>query len=177
MKHLTVSLLLVLLFVGIPTVTVAQKSNSFADEFLNQFNNSMDKLSALAEATPAETFSWSPGEGLMSIELVYMHIARYNYNYPINNLDMAAPEGVDVDNMEKLTGKAQVLSSLAASREYVQKMVGHMNAQALHEKTELYGRDVENWAVLFQLVAHMNEHLGQSIAYARMNDVKPPWSR
>ncbi len=70
-----------------------------------------------------------------------------------------------------------MLSSLAASREYVQKMVGHMNAQALHEKTELYGRDVENWAVLFQLVAHMNEHLGQSIAYARMNDVKPPWSR
>ncbi len=137
----------------------------------------MDKLTALAEATPAETFSWSPGEGLMSIELVYMHIARYNYNYPINNLGMAAPEGVDVDNMEKLTGKAQVLSSLAASREYVQKMVGHMNAQALHEKTELYGRDVENWAVLFQLVAHMNEHLGQSIAYARMNDVKPPWSR
>jgi len=31
--------------------------------------------------------------------------------------------------------------------------------------------------VLFQLIAHMNEHLGQSIAYARMNGVVPPWSR
>jgi hypothetical protein len=31
--------------------------------------------------------------------------------------------------------------------------------------------------VLLQLVAHMNEHLGQSIAYARMNGIVPPWSR
>jgi len=28
-----------------------------------------------------------------------------------------------------------------------------------------------------QLVAHMNEHLGQSIAYARANEIVPPWSR
>jgi uncharacterized damage-inducible protein DinB len=31
--------------------------------------------------------------------------------------------------------------------------------------------------VLLQLVAHMNVHLGQSIAYARMNGVVPPWSQ
>jgi uncharacterized damage-inducible protein DinB len=42
--------------------------------------------------------------------------------------------------------------------------------------TRLYGRDVGEWAVLLQLVTHMNEHLGQSIAYARMNGVTPPWS-
>jgi hypothetical protein len=36
---------------------------------------------------------------------------------------------------------------------------------------------VPRWAVMLQLVAHMNEHLGQSIAYARANDVVPPWSR
>ena len=43
--------------------------------------------------------------------------------------------------------------------------------------TEQYGRKVPRWSVLLQLVAHMNEHLGQSIAYARMNGVVPPWSR
>lgn len=32
-------------------------------------------------------------------------------------------------------------------------------------------------SVLLQLLAHMNEHLGQSIAYALMNGVVPPWSR
>ena len=47
---------------------------------------------------------------------------------------------------------------------------------AFASQTRLYGRDVQRWAVLFQLLAHMNEHLGQSIAYARMNGVVPPWS-
>jgi hypothetical protein len=26
------------------------------------------------------------------------------------------------------------------------------------------------------MIAHLHEHLGQSIAYARMNGVTPPWS-
>jgi len=32
-------------------------------------------------------------------------------------------------------------------------------------------------AVLLQLLAHTNEHLGQSIAGAGMNGVVPPWSQ
>ena len=54
--------------------------------------------------------------------------------------------------------------------------VGEMDAEALGRTTTLYGRDVGEWAVMLQLVTHMNEHLGQSIAYARMNGVVPPWS-
>ncbi|SVE58134.1 uncharacterized protein METZ01_LOCUS510988, partial [marine metagenome] len=49
-------------------------------------------------------------------------------------------------------------------------------AMGMEGETELYGRDVGEWAVLFQLITHMNEHLGQSIAYARMKHVVPPWS-
>jgi hypothetical protein len=30
--------------------------------------------------------------------------------------------------------------------------------------------------VLTLLVSHLHEHLGQAIAYARMNGVAPPWS-
>ena len=48
---------------------------------------------------------------------------------------------------------------------------------AIDAERTLYGRQVGEWAVLLQLVTHMNEHLGQSIAYARMNGVVPPWSR
>ena len=52
-----------------------------------------------------------------------------------------------------------------------------MSDEELQGQTRLYGRDVANWAVLFQLVTHMNEHLGQSIAYARSIGVVPPWSQ
>jgi hypothetical protein len=30
--------------------------------------------------------------------------------------------------------------------------------------------------VFFELALHMHEHLGQSIAYARMNTIVPPWT-
>ena len=32
-------------------------------------------------------------------------------------------------------------------------------------------------AVLIDLETHMAEHLGQAIAYARMNGIVPPWSK
>jgi hypothetical protein len=30
---------------------------------------------------------------------------------------------------------------------------------------------------LISMSAHLSEHLGQAIAYARVNHVTPPWSR
>jgi hypothetical protein len=59
----------------------------------------------------------------------------------------------------------------------VRKSVNDMPDAQFSARTRLYGRDVPQWAVLFQLISHMNEHLGQSIAYARMNSIVPPWSR
>jgi uncharacterized damage-inducible protein DinB len=47
----------------------------------------------------------------------------------------------------------------------------------LREPTTLYGRRVPQWAVLLHLLAHLDTHLGQSIAYARVSGVVPPWSR
>jgi uncharacterized damage-inducible protein DinB len=146
-------------------------------ELLAQFNTSASKFEALAAAMPAEKFGWSPGPGVMSVAQVYAHVARYNYAYLSQNMGVAAPPGVSLDTLERMTDKAQVLAVLKASAEYVRQGVRRMPESQLGEPTQLYGRTVPQWSVLLQLVAHMNEHLGQSIAYARMNGVVPPWSR
>ena len=39
------------------------------------------------------------------------------------------------------------------------------------------GRPTTVGAVWVEAVVHLHEHLGQSIAYARVNEVVPPWSR
>ena len=39
------------------------------------------QLVALAEATPAEKFSWRPAEGVRSMSEVYMHIALANFYF------------------------------------------------------------------------------------------------
>ena len=38
------------------------------------------------------------------------------------------------------------------------------------------GREMTQRALLSAMLNHMHEHLGQSVAYARVNGVAPPWS-
>ncbi len=119
----------------------------------------------------------TPGrEEVSSVEEVYTHIARYNFYYPQNSLGIPAPEDIDVENIESIRGKEEVVAILERSIEYLKESVEEMPASKLEEKTELYGRTVNGQAVLMQLITHMSEHVGQSIAYARMNGVIPPWS-
>ncbi|GAA5523299.1 DinB family protein [Aliifodinibius salicampi] len=150
-------------------------SNSFKQQFSQHFDYASRVLS-LAKAMPAEKYSWRPEEGVSSVEEVYTHIARYNFYYPENSLGIPAPEDIDVENIESITGKEEVVAILERSIEYVKEIVRKMDESKLKQETELYGRTVNGQAVLMQLITHKSEHVGQSIAYARMNGVVPPWS-
>jgi uncharacterized damage-inducible protein DinB len=154
-------------------------AEGFAQEFAGQFGATARKLVALAGAMPPERYSWRPMEGVSSVAEVFMHIAHYNYLYPHENLGVEPPAAAagHATWEETVTEKAEVVALLEASMEHVRRVAEAMDAAEMEGRTSLYGRDVARWAVLFQLISHMNEHLGQSIAYARMNQVVPPWSR
>lgn len=155
---------------GIPAV-------QYRDELVRQFEQSSRKLMMLSDAMPAEDYGWSPGEGVYPVAQVYAHVARYNYLYLTENLGIEAPADVDWRSLESLTDKAAVRGALLASIDHVRGAVAEMDEAELTRTVRLYGREAPAWAVLFQLVAHMNEHVGQAVAYARMNGVVPPWSR
>lgn len=164
-----------LLFSGIQLGYTQSDAEDFRDEFLNQFDNASQKIVALAEAMPEDTYDWSPDGEAMPVAQVFMHIARYNYLLP-QNLDIEIPDEIDTDTMEEIDDKEEVIGHLKKSVEHVREEVGNLSQRELEESTELYGRSMKGWAVLFQLQTHKNEHVGQSISYARMNDVVPPWS-
>ena len=117
-----------------------------------------------------------PAASVMSVAKVYAHVAHYNYLYPSTAMQIALPAGIRLDTLESVAAKAAVVALLKRSGEHVKQAVELMPESQLAFQTQLYGRNVQQWAVLLQLLAHMNEHLGQSIAYARMNGVVPPWS-
>ena len=168
---------LLLTALGFAVPVAAQTSVQLRDVQMRHWEGSMRKVIALADAMPAETYTWSPGEGVMEVGQVYMHIAHYNYLYASQNLGMTLPEGVAMDEMESVRDKAQVMAALEESTAWAREKISGMTAEALEADTELYGRTGPAWAVLVQLETHLSEHLGQSIAYARMNGVVPPWSR
>ena len=176
MRSIRLTLVLFLVACSIvPSLWGQSTPPDFRQEFTGQFEASARKLVALAEAMPASSYDWQPMDDVASVARVYMHIARYNYMYPDQNLGVAAPLAYDAFEVE-VTQKEDVVVALAESMEHVRTVLGGMSDADLDSPTRLYGRDVAKWAVLLQLVTHMNEHLGQSIAYARMNEVVPPWS-
>lgn len=171
------------LFSLIPLVTLLFTLNAtaqdagFKAEFLQQFGSDARKMVALAGAMPAEIFDWRPMEGVSSVEAAYMHVARYNYYYPQSSFDVPVPEGIDLETIESIRGKEAVVAELKRSLDHVRDVVEEMAEEEMDATTTLYGRAATNRAVLLQLLTHMNEHLGQQIAYARSNEVVPPWSQ
>lgn len=155
----------------------AQESgDNFRSQFNRHFRNA-SRVLQLAKAMPAEKYSWRPGEGVSSVEEVYTHIAAYNFQYPRNSLGIPAPDDVEVDKIESITGKKEVVAILERSIDHVTAAIEQMPDSKFSEPAELYGRTVTGQAVLMQLITHMSEHVGQSIAYARVNGVVPPWNR
>ncbi len=167
----------VLLLLAAGAAPAQNAPTDYRDEFLAHFNRSAMKMTRLAAAMPASAYAWRPGEGVMPVAQVYMHIARYNYLYLDGSFGIRASEGVDWQNFESVTDKATIVAALEASVRHVQAAARGMTAADLTRSVTLYGRQVPGWKVLFQLLSHMNEHVGQSIAYARMNGVVPPWSQ
>ena len=149
----------------------------FRDEFLHQFDGSMEKVIALAEAVPAERYSRPAVPSAMPLGRIFAHIASYNYEYPARAMGIAPPAGIDRDTLERVAEKAQVVALLRRSAEHVRQSVRRMPEAQLGQMTTLYGRRVPQWSVLLQLLAHMNDHMGQSIAYARASGTVPPWSQ
>ncbi len=160
-----------------PAAAFAQNGAAVRDEMMRHFDDSMSKIIALAAAMPADKYTWKPSDPAMPVGQVYGHLARYNFDYITNEMGAPAAAGVGRDTLERMRDKAQLVAVLRRSSDFVKASVAAMPAAQLDRTTTLYGRQVPQWAVLVQLVAHMNEHLGQSIAYARANNITPPWSQ
>jgi len=134
------------------------------------------QLVALAEATPANKFAWRPGEGVRSVSEVYMHIALANF-YLLSVTGPQLPADIKGENMESaITAKAEVMDWLKRSLEAVKTAHAKVTPDELRRKLKVNGRDATVDGMYLRIIVHANEHMGQLVAYARMNGIVPPWS-
>ncbi len=141
-------------------------------ELLRQFDDAAGKIVRLAEKMPAEHYGWQPMEGVRTTSQVYMHMAAGCYGYA-RALGAAVPEGVNVRELETITGKDQVVAELKKAVDHARKA---LEAADLDKEVTFRRRPAAAREIAIALAVHMHEHLGQSIAYARSNKVVPPWS-
>jgi uncharacterized damage-inducible protein DinB len=134
------------------------------------------QLVALAEAIPADKYSWRPAPGVRSTSEVFMHIALANF-YLLSVTGPPMPSDIKSNQMEKtVTAKPEVIDWLKRSLSAVKTAHAGVTASDLQRKVKVNNRDATVDGMYLRILVHDNEHMGQLVAYARMNGIVPPWS-
>ena len=155
---------------GTPGVT-GYRSEVMAEVMVQE-----EKFTRLAEAIPAEKYTWRPASDVRSFAEVFLHVSAANYNlYKL--VGTPAPAGLDVKGLEKsTTDKPKVVATLKDSFAHAKKAITAMSDADLEKSMDWFGGKNTQRGILLFIVRHAAEHLGQSIAYARFVNITPPWT-
>jgi uncharacterized damage-inducible protein DinB len=155
---------------GTPGVT-GYRSEVMAEVMIQQ-----DKFVRLAQAIPADKYTWRPAADVRSFAEVFLHVSAANYNvYKL--VGTPPPGGIDIKNLEKsTTDKTKVIATLQDSFAHARRAITAMPDADLDKSLDWFGGKNTERGILLFVVRHAAEHLGQSIAYARFIGVVPPWT-
>ena len=135
-----------------------------------------DKFSRLADAIPADKYTWRPAAGARSFAEVFLHVSAANYNLP-KLIGTPPPAGVEIAKLEKsTTDKAKVIATLKDSFAHEREAILKMSDADLEKSLDWFGGKNTERGILLFMTRHTAEHLGQSIAYARSIGIVPPWT-
>jgi uncharacterized damage-inducible protein DinB len=134
------------------------------------------KFVDLANAVPADKFTWRPSADSRSFAEVLLHVAGERYGI-LGLMGAEPPQGFDRKAFEKsTTDKTQIIAELNESWQFSQKTISGINNADFAKLLPKLGPQANEGDVVYILVADAHEHLGQAVAYARENGIVPPWT-
>jgi uncharacterized damage-inducible protein DinB len=165
-----------LLIAGATAANAQAPTKGFRAEFLGTMAPIESKVMQLAAAMTEAKWDWKPDGARSTCEvLVHMAVDKYLFGGPLGLKKPAALGGAKGD--ECPANKAQVLADLKVAFAALNDAVKAMPDASADDEVTLFGTKTTKRGLLLMTAEHAGEHLGQLIAYARVNGVKPPWSR
>ena len=172
-RHLAVSAIALALCTSSPLMAQAAAPAGFRASVLTDVDNLSTKFSGLAGAMTGK-YDWKPGTGVRSAGEVFNLIVMENKMLLGTLTGAAAPQGAPP---AAITDPAQLQEALKSSYAALRTAVAALPEADMSTSIRLFGRDMTKQGALYMLLADQHEHLGQAIAYARSNNVVPPWSQ
>jgi hypothetical protein len=167
-----------------PRLAVGQDNASIEARkaYLGELEELHGKFVQLAEAFPADKYSWRPAPGVRSVGEALMHVATEYYLMPpmafsAKASPTLAPGPGAFGKLEKDATKEKVLQALKEGHDYSTQALNAVAADSLGGTRAMFGHEFTGTQRWFLMAGDLHEHLGQLIAYARMNGIKPPWSK
>lgn len=171
-----------LLTIALPLT--AQTRQGVMGELTGDLAQVEKKLLGLAKAMPEAAYDWRPSSGARTTRETFLHIAADNYFLP-GLLGTAPPAetGITTDFKtaaafeKKSMKKDAVIAELEKSFDFLRKSMAASPDAKMDEAVEFFGQKNTTRGVWIVTATHLHEHLGQLIAYARSNNITPPWSK
>jgi uncharacterized damage-inducible protein DinB len=159
-----------------PAMTSATPTSGFRAEFLEETAYYEQRYTRLAEAMPAEKYVWRPAEGVRSVGDVFAHITLANYGIA-RALGTAPPAGFDMKAILALsTDKPKLLQTMKDSFVHFRSAIVALSDADADKPQKMFNRQTTVRGSFTMITGHFGEHLGQSIAYGRVNGIVPPWT-
>jgi uncharacterized damage-inducible protein DinB len=179
-----VSTLATIVLVGTLSL-VAQSRGGVMGDLLQDITDVEKKTVGLARALPAAAYEYRPGKGVRSTGEVLMHVAADNYFLPAA-MGATAPADTGIIGKDYKTAAAfekrtmtrdQIIAELEKSFGFLKKSLTDTPDAKLADPLDVFGQKTTAQRMWITTATHLHEHLGQLIAYARSNNVTPPWSK
>jgi DinB superfamily len=148
--------------------------------FVADLDELQGKFVGLAEAFPQDKYTWRPMEGVRSVSEVFMLAAFEGYTFiPASFGAKPAALGTreEMAKLRSLTDKAEVVAHLKKGFAHAKQEMLTLDPATLTGKHKVMGTDMTVSETQLHISGDLHEHLGQLIAYARMNHIVPPWSK
>jgi len=146
-------------------------------EMIASIKDAGSKIEELAGAIPDGKFTWKPSKDVRSAGQVFLHVVQANYLIP-GFYGVQSP--MTKDELMKLDTQtmepAKIRQMLKDSYAFAEKSIANTPDSDLEAQVTFFGMTMSKRAAMLLLTSHSHEHLGQSIAYARSNNIVPPWT-
>lgn len=176
-----------MVLLGLPGAAAAQMAGgsqamtSFKEAQVKDLQTMKDKFYRLGDAFPESSYDWRPMEGVRSVkDVLALMVAECNL-FPAmwggsQGEGAAAGFGPEIQRAGAMS-KAEILTEMSRAFDHMIASVSGMDDEARMTEANFFGQRVAASTAVMMATADMHEHLGQLIAYARTNEIVPPWSR
>ena len=148
--------------------------SSIAEELRREWTSSRRQIVAIAEAMPADKYSYQPTPEVRSFGEILAHVAGEGL------MEMEALAGVAqpgaAERFDALKSRAEILRALSEYFDYGAAVLARMTDQQALELVPLRGRQSPRWVIVMGAIGHNKEHYGNLVTYLRLNGIVPPAS-
>ena len=152
-------------------LTVYAAGADAAGEYSKHFG-ALSKLSvAVAQAMPADQYSFRPHPDSMDFGQVMSHIATTNYQFCAGLKDAATP------SLPSPTDKDAVVEFLSDSFDYCSTVIPKLTEEQLSKAHDSPDGHLPGREILLAMYIHVAHHRGQAEIYLRDKGIVPPGYR